>query len=140
MNTEKRKTQRYDTKAVAIDVRFGDLIAHESEYLNNISSGGLSFRSNDPLSIGSILKIKIPLDRPVFEAEARIVSCKKNEEHFDIGVEFIGQKDALRIKMAEQVCLIEEYKKELCDKLGKPISGEEAALEWIKNFAAKFKD
>lgn len=138
--TEKRRNHRHDTKDVAIDVRFDDLIAHETEYLNNIGSGGLSFRSKTPLDIGSLIKITIPLDRPVFEAEGRIVSFKKNGDHFDVGVEFIGQKDAMRIKMAEQICIIEEYKKELCDKLGKEISGEEAALEWIKKFADKFND
>jgi len=140
MITEKRGNQRYSTKDVAIDVRFGDLIAHETDYLNNISSGGLSFRSNNQLNISTLMKIKIPLNRPVFEAEARVVGCQKNCEHFDIDVEFIGKKDAMRIKMAEQVCLIEEYKKELYDKSGKTVSGEEAALEWIKKFADKFKD
>jgi len=140
MTTEKRKNNRYNAKDIPIEVRFGDLVAHETDYINNIGSGGLSFRSKTPLDIGILIKIKIPLNRPVFEAEARVVGCKKNYEHFDIGVEFTGQKDALRIKMAEQICLIEEYKKELCDKLGKPVSGEEAALDWIKKFADKFND
>ena len=40
--------------------------------------------------------------------------------------------------MIEQICHIEKYKKVLCTKSGKTVTGEEAALDWIKKYAKYF--
>jgi hypothetical protein len=40
--------------------------------------------------------------------------------------------------MLEQICHIELYKKELRKKKGRKVTGEEAAIEWITNYADKF--
>ncbi|MBA1333327.1 pilus assembly protein PilZ, partial [Candidatus Endoriftia persephone str. Guaymas] len=38
----------------------------------------------------------------------------------------------------EQVCQIEQYKQQILEQDGRKLSGEEAAMEWIENFADRF--
>ena len=40
--------------------------------------------------------------------------------------------------MVEQVCHIEQYKKEVLKNEGQGLSGEEAAVEWITKYAKDF--
>jgi hypothetical protein len=40
--------------------------------------------------------------------------------------------------MAEQICRIEEYKKEIREKEGRLLDGTDAALEWIRKYAKDF--
>jgi hypothetical protein len=40
--------------------------------------------------------------------------------------------------LVEQVCHIEQYKKEVFLKEGRLLSGDEAAAEWIEKFANQF--
>jgi hypothetical protein len=42
------------------------------------------------------------------------------------------------MRMVEQVCHIEQYKKELFEDEGRALTGEQAAMEWIKRFAEGF--
>ncbi len=42
--------------------------------------------------------------------------------------------------MLEQICYMEEYKKEILDKDGRVLTSEEAAIEWITKFAAEFPE
>lgn len=123
---------------IPIEIQFEDIVADKVEYLNNIGLGGLSFRSIKEVKIGSALRIKIPLVKPIFETVGRVVWCRKNGDIFDIGVKFVVPDDAYRARMVEQVCYIEHYKKEILDKEHRKISGQEAAIEWIQKYAKKF--
>jgi len=139
----RRKYERHEAD-IPIEVRLSDLVAHNKEYLNNISFGGLSFRSHSNVAPKTIIKIRIPLVRPVFEANAEVKWCNQNKTEagiFDVGVEFISgatDKEKFRIRMLEQICHIEAYKREIRESKGRSISGEDAALEWIAKFADKF--
>ena len=55
-----------------------------------------------------------------------------------MGVSFVDPDDAFRTRMVEQICHIEHYKKEILEKEGRELTGEEAALEWIKRYAGRF--
>lgn len=142
-DNNRRRHVRHEAD-IPIEVWLGDLVANNKEYLNNISFGGLSFRSHSQVPIKTIIKIRIPLVRPVFEANAEVKWCQPNKAEtgvFDVGVEFISaatDKDKFRIRMLEQICHIETYKHEVKESQGRCLSGEEAALEWISKFADKF--
>ncbi|MGA2090099.1 MAG: PilZ domain-containing protein [Endomicrobiales bacterium] len=138
--SEKRKYIRHSAD-MPIEIKLQDLVTHRTEYLNEISFGGLSFRSSIPVPIDTVIDIRIPLVRPVFSTTGKVVWCRPNANDktvFDIGVQFIGPKDSFKIRMLEQICHIENYKKELCKKTGQPVTGEQAALEWIRKYADKF--
>ena len=132
--------RRYIRHPSDIPIQFvlGDVVAHQREYLNDISQGGLSFRAHTPIEPGSSILIQIPISNPTFEATGVVVWCKKNSGQFDVGVKFTDMKTEFKVRMVEQVCHIEQYKKEVLEREGRELSGEDAALEWIKSHAADF--
>lgn len=136
-SSKKRRPARYAAD-LPIEIKLNELVPSETEYLNNISNGGLSFKSKLPLDKSVSIRVRIPLIRPVFEAVARVAWCRRNGDYFDIGAEFVGAKDGLKIRMVEQICIIEKYKKQVLEKEGRKLTGEQAALEWISKFAGTF--
>ena len=125
---------------IPFEYSLGEIAPIKKENLSNISHGGLSFQSKSCFDVGSSIFIRIPLRNPPFEAEGTIVWCKKNGVQYDIGVEFIDQHTEHAVRMVEQVAYIEHYKREVHDKEGRSLSGEEAAFEWINKYASNFPD
>lgn len=142
MNVEDHRNERKYIRHRAnlpIEIKLSELVPHKKEFLTNISFGGLSFKSSVPIEKHTVINIKIPLSRPVFSAKGKVVWCKTNPDStYDIGVQFIGAKDHFKIRMVEQICHIEEYKKEIFEKEGRKLTSVEAALEWIHKYADKF--
>ena len=107
--------------------------------MKDLSLGGLSFICAASVEEGQIIRFRIPLVDPVFEAEGRVARCRPDDEGgFSIGIEFLGMNEAFKGRMVEQVCQIELYRLELSLKRGHEVSGDEAAVEWIKKYASTF--
>ncbi len=121
-----------------IEYSLGDVVAHEREYLKDIGHGGLCFCSRVCLKKGSLIHIRIPLRNPVFEVDGVVAWCRKGDYGYDVGVSFGTDKIEFGVRMTEQACHIEHYKKEILKKDGRDLSGEEAAVEWIAKNAADF--
>lgn len=134
---ENRQFMRHPSD-ISIEIQLADVAVSAREYLNNISLGGLSFKSKVFLDTGRIIMVTIPLVKPVFRAKGCVVWCEFKGEYFDVGIEFIEVSDAFKARMVEQVCHIEQYKKEIYEKEGRTLTGTEAALEWISKFADHF--
>lgn len=110
-----------------------------SEYLKNVSEGGLAFLSTSQVNLGAVLNIQIPAIDPQVSLKAVVVWCAPQEENlFEVGVRFIDENNHFRMRMVEQICHIEHFKKEILETEGRVISGEEAALEWISCYAKDF--
>lgn len=125
---------------VPIEIQLENWNTQNEQFLNNVSAGGLSFRSFILLEENAVIRIRISMVKPMFEARARVVWCRKENEHFDVGIEFVDLQDLFRARMIEQICRIEHYKKEMYEKEGRELSGREAALEWITKYAGSFHD
>ncbi len=123
---------------IPIEYNIGDLVTDKKEYLNNISKGGISFRSKAYIETGAKIMIRIPFRKPIFKEEGIVVWCYKNNEQYEVGVQFKNAESEYRIRMIEQVCHIEHYKQEVLDKEGRTLSGKEAAAEWIEKYAKDF--
>ena len=108
----------------------------EVRSLHNISRGGLSFTSSKPVAVGTLITVHIPGRN--FEAHSRVAWCRKRDLIYDVGVEFINSDDAYTMRMVEQVCHIEQYRRQVLQLEGRDISGAEAAQEWIARFAKTF--
>lgn len=106
--------------------------------VNNLSAGGLSFFTDIPVKVGSVVDLMIPCITPDYQGEGVIV-WRRNQQPkgFEVGVRFANDDEYFRVRMVEQVCQIEEYRQQLAE-VGRHISTEEAAHEWIKRFAANF--
>ncbi|HEU0077282.1 MAG TPA: hypothetical protein VFQ76_06510, partial [Longimicrobiaceae bacterium] len=61
-------------------------------------------------------------------------------DHFCIGVQFLDAGDAFRARMVEQVCSIDRYRRQVREREGRELTGQEAAEEWIRDHAARFPD
>ena len=135
---ENRKYIRHPSN-IPIEISSRDTNPEEKNTLTNISFGGLCFKSKISFEKNSIIAVKIPYVRPVFEAKGRVVWCSRNKDgSFDIGIEFTEPSDAFRVRLVEQICRIEQYKREVLQKEGRSLTGTQAAVEWIAKFAEKF--
>lgn len=126
------------TADVPIEVRTVSAQPSRTQPGLNVSEGGLSFVSDDDIPLGSTIEIRIPAVHPPFEAHARVVWRKPEDRRFCIGVEFLDAAAAFRARMVEQVCAIEEYRRQVFRDEGRILSRDEAAREWIGMFADRF--
>ena len=129
---------------IPIEHELCDVGDYRKEYLKEVSHGGLSFRSSFFIEPGSIIRINISVHKPPFSADGIVVWCLKNEEYedglYDVGVEFNEKKTEYTLRMVEQVCYIEHYKKEILHEDRRKLTGEEAAIEWINKYAKNFTE
>lgn len=124
---------------VPIAYRLGELVDQRSDYLRNIGEGGLCFASRLAVTPGARIHIEIPIARPVFTADGIVVWCRAAAGGvFDVGVRFEGVETAYGVRMVEQVCQIEHYRQEILRREGRQLNSEEAAVEWIRKYAAHF--
>ena len=112
----------------------------EGVRLNNVSVGGLSFRTPRYIEPGLSIKITIDSVQPPFQVEVLAQWCHCIEDEFEIGVEFADVEDAFRVRMVEQVCHIEHYRQQVWREEKRLLSGEAAAAEWIERFAHEFPE
>jgi len=111
---------------------------HLKDSLNDVSFGGLSFNSRQNIPLGSQVFITISFVDPPFQSFAKVKWCAKQGDGFVVGVSFNDPEDAYRARMIEQICYIEHYKREVLERDGRNLTGEEAASEWITLYADKF--
>lgn len=109
------------------------------ERATNVSFGGLAFESTACREIGEILRLRIPTVHPPFEAQAKVAWCRPEGSAFLIGVEFLDSSAAFQSRMVQQVCSIENYRREM-EESGRTLTTDEAANEWISKFAGRFPD
>jgi len=108
------------------------------EHLNNISPGGLSFGSVRELRPGTLLTVRISYVQPVFEAGAQVAWCRPDGGAFRVGVAFRDMDDLFRVRMVEQICHIQQYRAEISASQGRQLDWEQAAREWIQEYAEEF--
>jgi len=106
--------------------------------LRDVSLGGLAIRADACLELGTQVRVRVALVKPPFEAAGRVVWCREREGGYDVGIEFAEQSDLFRARMVEQVCHIEQYRREVHEREGRTLTGQEAAREWISRYAADF--
>lgn len=105
---------------------------------HNFSEGGLSCEAENALKPGDMVEIEILINKPPFKTTGQVVWCHESGHHYIIGIGFKDLETAYAVRMVEQVCHIEQYRKEILQNEGRFLSSEEAALEWISSNAEGF--
>lgn len=107
----------------------------------NISEGGLMFTSKKHVAPGTLIKINMPLYDKMFKIKASVIYSRKDNhtDLYSIGVSFTDYADAFKVKLIEQIYLIEEYRVLRSLQLGRDLSLKEASEEWIKRYSERFK-
>lgn len=106
--------------------------------MHNLSLGGLAFASRHPYAIGEVLHLRIDCCAPALDVDGRVAWCEGQGHAYEVGVAFASQADAYRVRMVEQVCRIEQYRRDVARQEGRHLSSEEAAQEWITRYAGEF--
>lgn len=108
--------------------------------VRDVSHGGLCFSSNDAVEAGNTIRVEITACEPTFHAEGLVRWCRPDGDVFLIGVEFNEQSVRFAVRMVEQICYIEAYRRELEEKTGEKLDSQQAAARWIGEFASRFPD
>ncbi len=108
------------------------------EKMENVSFGGLMFQSAIPYIRHKSMRVKINSVNPAFEAQATVSWCRKSGKYYLVGLEFTDKDSEFKVRMVEQICHIMHYRKQILAKEGRDLGREEAAKEWIAQYAAEF--
>ena len=107
--------------------------------LNNISLGGVACNSSKGFRKGTAVELRIPLLGEQARYPGVVAWCRKQQEDsYLVGIAFIDEDTLFRARMVEQVCQIEHYRQTILKTEGRDLTSEEAALEWIQKYAARF--
>jgi hypothetical protein len=122
---------------IPIEIRLADQ-TRKHESMRNVSRGGLCFLYPEAASVGSTIIVRIALTSPPFEAACRVTWCQADGNAWQVGVEFLDQDMLFRLRMVEQICHIEHYRRTVQENQGRALSSHEAAIEWIERYAEAF--
>ena len=106
--------------------------------ITNVSLGGLAFSAVKPIEILQRIRICIPALKQDNYLIGNVVWCEASGDGYEIGVEFESSRDSFRLRMIEQICHIEHYRKEVSRVEGRKLNAQEAAEEWISKYASDF--
>ena len=131
--------RQYIRHPVDIPIEYELKAGHEQKVsLQNLSVGGLCFRTKEAIRKRTAITIRILLTRLADPIEGVVVWCRKQDGHFEVGVRFGDDRTAFQVRMVEQVCRIEQYRKNALEHEGWVLSAEEAAQEWVERYAKDF--
>jgi len=135
---ESRRFIRHPTD-IPVQWSIGEVVPPGEDRLRNISEGGLALESHQDVPIGARIEISISVVRPEATFSGEVVYCRPIEGgRFEAGVRFTDARQRFKMRMVEQVCHIEHYKKEVLETEGRTLDSAQAAYEWIERFAKDF--
>ena len=118
--------------------RVEDEVDDDDTTLTNVSLEGLAFISRRRLEILDRVRVCFPLLQKDNCLTGAVVWCEKTAEGYEVGLEFDRSEELFRLRMIEQLCHIEHYRREIESRHGRILTPEEAAREWISEYAGNF--
>ncbi|HNV86392.1 MAG TPA: PilZ domain-containing protein [Candidatus Omnitrophota bacterium] len=139
-NTERRNFLRHP---IQVPIRFRIPPHRGPSFLaktEDISAGGLSFSLSREFPEGTLLDVTIPLRAIKFNMIGSVAYCRQDSKSglFKVGILFHEDDMSFRAKLAAEILKIEEFRKETSRRLGREVSREDAAHEWIQKYAEEF--
>lgn len=106
--------------------------------IRNLSRGGLSFSCAVPYSPGQDVDLVIRCCPNPLEVRGQVVWCEPKDGSFEVGIAFYSPGDAYQVRMVEQICQIEQYRRDMLAREERDLSIDQAAREWIERYAHQF--
>lgn len=106
--------------------------------LVNVSYGGLALHFPEYIENGTEIELLIDITEPRFSIKGTVAWTQEKDQNYELGIRFPDNADVFRMRMVEQLCHIEHYRKEVELEQGRKLSSEEAAKEWIETYAEHF--
>lgn len=110
----------------------------KTNQLKDVGGGGLCFQTCRRLDPGTHVHLKIPAGHPHFQADGVVAWCRYASGAFEVGVTFAEDATEYAMRMAEQICHIEQYRREVRIREGRWLTSDQAAAEWIDKYAEEF--
>jgi hypothetical protein len=110
------------------------------ERVKDVSIGGLCVTMGLCPTLGSQMLVRIPYLDPPFETRVEVVWCLEKGGYFDVGLRLLNPDEAFQVRMVEQLCHIEHYRKEVLESEDRRLTSQEAAAEWISKYSSSFPD
>jgi hypothetical protein len=103
--------------------------------LRNISYGGIAFVSSEPYKPGDVIEVDFPALRRRKGSKGEVVwSCLLDSEHpsrYMNAMKFVEENTHFQVRLIEQVCHIEGYRRAEQQR-GRKLSPQEAADECLE--------
>ncbi len=137
--TERRKFFRHRI-SVPLQLSQPDADSPFLTQSSDVSLGGLCFLWRKRLTRGKVLNITIPVKERLFVLQGKVAYCHEDRKsgRYRMGVSFLDSSSAFKAKLAEEALEIIEYRKKLSKEQGREVPEEEAATQWIRQFASSF--
>ncbi len=110
----------------------------QSCQMRDVNEAGLCFDSSEAIEVGTTISVTIADFHPPFNAEGIVKWCSKVNDSFVIGMAFTNKATQYEVRMVEQICHIESYRRTLLEEWGIELTSSQAAKRWIKKYAAYF--
>lgn len=124
------------------DIPLDCAITSSQPYINahvsGVHEGGMVFEAQSTLPIGAKVMLTVNLNGADLALHGVITHCiQVADNKCDVGVQFEQDNEHYAMRMIEQACHIEHYRR-IANKRGRSLSEDEAAQEWIAKYAASF--
>ncbi len=123
---------------ITLDWVEDDAKTHPCDNLDNVSLGGLAFKSSRALMLGQDVSVSFPLLNESLSLSGKVVWNNKSDKGFLIGLQFDDPEALYQCRMIEQICHIQHYRQQVEQQQGRVLSREQAANEWIHRYARDF--
>ncbi|MBL4775871.1 MAG: hypothetical protein JKY87_07470 [Mariprofundus sp.] len=90
------------------------------------------------IAVGALLRVRIPSINANEALHGQVIWLARSAHGFIIGMSFQTEHEAFRMRMLEQLCYIEDYRQQALDNEGRSLDAQQAATEWIEQYAAAF--
>ncbi|MEM7565293.1 MAG: PilZ domain-containing protein [Pseudomonadota bacterium] len=110
----------------------------EIDEVTNISLGGMCFVAEEKFDISEAIQIRFPALQQGQALNGEVVWCNKLINGYEIGLRFDDPAEVERLKTVDQIIEIENYREKLERQEGRTLTSEQAATEWIKQYAGEF--
>ena len=138
-NTAIRRHIRHVTGIpVEVNLEYHQNYQASEDTITNVSIGGLCFIADDRLDVDEAIQVRFPILDENTSIDGKVVWCNKTERGYEVGLEFNDPEEVERLKMIEQICQIEDFRKDAERQHGRKLSSEQAAREWISKYAGDF--
>jgi hypothetical protein len=135
-----RATRQVIHHPIEVPIEVQTMGTQARDYLPASTTGlaELVFELSYRINVGEVVLVSIPSVDDGARIYGKVIWLAKSACGYVIGMSFYSEDEAFRMRMIEQICHIEAYRKKKLSREGRKLSSEEAATEWISRYAASF--
>jgi hypothetical protein len=138
-NTAIRRHIRHVTGIpIEVTLDFNHSYQVEDDSITNVSLGGLCFIASDRLDVDESIQVRFPALNQERSLDGKVVWCNKTNKGYEVGLAINDPAEIERLRTIEQICQIENFRKEQEEQAGRKLSSEQAAREWVNRYAGEF--